>query len=399
MAARDPASPFAPTRSKGFFMSVGNVSVVPDREADRRFMGVARELAACIPARPWPNPPVGAVVVRDGAIVGRGAHLGAGEPHAERVALDAAGEQARGATLYCTLEPCNHHGRTPPCSEAIVAAGVARVVFGVADVGEVARGGAEHLRAAGVAVDGGVLAEACLDLVWPFVCTDGFVRPYVELKTATSLDGRFGGAADRPGRPAYLTGEVARRDVHARRRWVDLVLVGRATARHDRPRLDARLAESPADGPAAEPQAGVVAHDGGRDAPLARERWLVFHSDEAAHALPDGAEGVPCRSRRDGAVDPAEVVAQAAVRGVHAIMVEGGPRLAAAFLAADLVDRWVQYLAPMVKGDGPAWPAWTAGTPAFTLTRSDRLGPDLRVVWDRRDFAAELRRRGAREAV
>ncbi|MEZ4388478.1 MAG: bifunctional diaminohydroxyphosphoribosylaminopyrimidine deaminase/5-amino-6-(5-phosphoribosylamino)uracil reductase RibD [Candidatus Krumholzibacteriia bacterium] len=371
----------------------------PSRD-DLRHVAEARDLAVAIPVRPWPNPPVGAVVVRDGVVVGRGAHHGAGTAHAERVALDAAGSAARGATLYCTLEPCHHHGRTPPCSGAIVDAGIARVVFGVRDPNPLAGGGADHLRGVGVEVLGGVLAAECLDLIWPFVCTDQFARPYVELKTATSLDGRFGRATDPPGQPGYLTGAAARRDVHARRRWVDLVLVGSGTARRDRPRLDARLADSPLDGPTAPPLAGVVARDGAAAAALDRDRWLVFHAAGRSGALAAGAEGVACAGGPDGQLDLHDLLSAGTARGVHALMVEGGPRLAASFLAAGLVDRWVQYVAPTVVGDGPAWPAWTAASPVdFTLSSVARLGRDLRLVWDRREVAAELRRLGTPEVA
>ena len=359
-------------------------------DIDRGFLGEALDLAVRIPHRPWPNPPVGAVVVQGGEVVGRGAHHGAGEPHAERVALAEAGELARGATLYCTLEPCHHHGRTPPCTEAILTAGVRRVVAGLADPNPPAAGGAAHLQAAGLDVVVGVLSADCLDLVWPFVATDGFARPYVELKTATSLDGRFGGARDPVGQPTYLTGAAARADVHRRRRWVDLVLVGHGTARHDHPRLDARLATAPGDGPAQDPLAGCVVSSVATDTRLDRDHWLVFHPEGKNATLAPGAEGVGCAQGSDGRVDPAAIVAACRERGIHALMVEGGPQLAASFLAADLVDRWVHYQAPVVLGEGPSWPAASTPTTRFTLTRHDRCGDDLCTVWDRRDFAAAL---------
>ncbi len=370
----------------------GAVSAV-NRDEDLRHLSEALGLAARIPVRPWPNPPVGAVVVRAGETVGRGAHHGAGSAHAERVALGEAGEAARGATLYCTLEPCNHHGRTPPCTEAILAAGVSRVVYGVDDPNPQATGGAERLRQAGLEVTGGVHAAACLDLIWPFVCTDQFARPYVELKTATSLDGRFGGAHDPQGQPTYLTGPAARRDVHVRRRWVDLVLVGSGTARHDRPRLDVRLADQLDDGPAAAPLAGVMAQAGAADAPLSCDRWLVFHAAGRSGALAAGAEGVPCTIGPDGHLDVHDLLGACQARGLHTVMVEGGPRVAASFLAAGVVDRWVQYLAPRVVGDGPSWPAWNQpATAGLHLTAATPVGDDLRVIWDRRDHHGERRR-------
>jgi diaminohydroxyphosphoribosylaminopyrimidine deaminase/5-amino-6-(5-phosphoribosylamino)uracil reductase len=392
IAAQDPRFPLRATVHEGFFMAEIEAQRSPRATpADHQHLREALGLAARIPRRPWPNPPVGCVVVREGEVVGRGAHLGAGEPHAERVALAEAGARARGATLYCTLEPCVHHGRTPPCTEAILAAGVRRVVAGVADRLPPAAGGADRLRREGLEVLVGVEAEACLEMIWPFVCSDGFARPYVELKTALSLDGRFGAAADPAGHPTYLTGDIARRDVHRRRRWVDLVLVGHGTARHDRPRLDARLAAHPDDGPREEPWAGCVVASAAADTPLARARWLVFHPEGKKADLAPGAEGVSCPTTAAGLVDPAAVLAACRDRGLHAVMVEGGPRLAAAFLAAGLVDRWVQYHAPRVLGAGPRWPEVFAAAPDFTLTGCARLGGDLRAVWDRRDFHAALR--------
>jgi diaminohydroxyphosphoribosylaminopyrimidine deaminase/5-amino-6-(5-phosphoribosylamino)uracil reductase len=377
-------------------MAATSADTTPDRTGtDRRFMREALDLAVRIPRRPWPNPPVGCVIVNDGEVVGRGAHLGAGAPHAERVALAEAGDRARGATLYCTLEPCDHHGRTPPCTDAILAAGVARVVAGVRDPNPPAGGGAQRLRTAGVAVTMGTLGESCLDLLWPFVCSDAFARPYVELKTALSLDARFGGVDDPAGRPCYLTSAPARRDVHRRRRWVDLVLVGHGTARHDAPRLDARLATDPADGPASDPAAGCVVSSVATDTRLDRERWLVFHPEGKNRHLAAGAEGVGCATTADGRVAPEAIVAACHARGLHTIMVEGGPRLAAAFLAAGLVDRWVQYHAPLALGDGPTWPASVPCEVPMHLTEAEPVGPDLRVIWDRLDVAAYRRRLAA----
>lgn len=361
------------------------------RERDEHFLREALDLAGRIERRPWPNPPVGALVVRDGAVVGRGAHHGAGLAHAERLALAEAGDRAHGATLYCTLEPCRHQGRTPPCTEAIIAAGIARVVAAIRDLNPAAAGGAEVLRRAGVEVALGTLAGPCLELIWPFAATDGFARPYVELKTATSLDGRFAAADDPVGRPSYLTGEAARRRVHERRRWFDLVLVGAGTARRDRPRLDARLAAAEACCPRAEPAAGCVLGRSADAAGVALDRpaWLCFHPRGAAPRLADGAEPIAVPAGPLG-VDPAGLVAVCRERGLQAIYLEGGPRLAATFLGAGLVDRWVQHTAPRYLGDGPTWPQGGIRPAAggFHLTRHERLEGDLCAVWDRRDFGA-----------
>lgn len=368
---------------------------------DEVFLQEALALAARIPTRPWPNPPVGAVVVKDGVVVGRAAHHGAGTAHAERLALAEAGDRARGATLYCTLEPCRHHGRTPPCTDAILEAGVSRVVAGVRDPNPPASGGAALLRDAGLEVVLGVLADRCLDLIWPFVVTDAFARPYVELKTATSLDGRFAGPRDPAGRPRYLTGAPARRAVHERRRWHDLVLVGAGTARHDRPRLDTRLVGDGAPCPDAEPLAACATSGRSRPGPsplsLDRPDWLCFHPAGTSPRVSMGARLVVCPGGADGGVDPAGLLAACAERGLTTIYLEGGPTLAGSFLAAGLVDRWVQFTAPLLLGEGPAWPARSVEPAAggYSLTRAGRVGDDLCAVWDRRDFGAALAVLGA----
>lgn len=359
-------------------------------------MAAAVDLARRIPRRPWPNPPVGAVVVKDGEVVGRGAHHGAGLPHAEWLALRDAGERAQNATLYLTLEPCNHHGRTPPCTDAVLRAGVSRVVIGVRDPNPNVKGaGMERLVGEGVEVTLGVEAAACLELIWPFVVTDGFTRPYLELKTAVSLDGRFGPRqrprAAAPG-PVYLTGEAARRDVHVRRRWFDVVLVGRGTAAADLPRLDTRLVPLDAACPTDEPLGAYVDTRLDLKAGLRRERGVVFCADDAPGVPPAGFTAVRCPTGAEG-IAPAALLAGAAQHDLLAVLLEGGPTLAAAFLAAGLVDRWTQYTAPVVLGDGIGWPTGRQpGNSGFSLTGSEAVGDDLRTVWDRVDFAATLRR-------
>jgi diaminohydroxyphosphoribosylaminopyrimidine deaminase/5-amino-6-(5-phosphoribosylamino)uracil reductase len=372
--------------------------------ADRAFMAEALALAAGVPGRTWPNPPVGAVIVRDGVVVGRGAHQGPGGPHAEAVALAEAGEAARGATLYVTLEPCNHKGRTAPCAPAVAAAGIRRVVAAMRDPNPtVLGGGCRYLREHGLAVACGCLAAEALELVWPFVVTDNFRRPYVELKTAVTLDGRF--APDPVVRskaaPVYLTGEAARRDVHLRRRRVDLVLVGEGTARADRPRLDGRLAEGRPGVPTIDPVPGWVDTDLSSAEALPVSPSLVFAGRSAAGSPnraaleAGGARVVLCRER-EGRVDLRDLLGQLAELDVRAVMVEGGPTLAAAFLAAGLVDRWVRYEAPRVLGAGVGWPAeFGPGVLPhgdFSLTSTTAVGEDLRTVWDRQSFTATLGR-------
>lgn len=371
--------------------------------ADQAFMAQAVDLARGTAGRTWPNPPVGALVVKNGKVVGRGRHEGPGHAHAEPAALAEAGEAARGATLYVTLEPCNHQGRTPPCAPAVLEAGIRRLVVAMRDPNpDVAGGGCRWLRERGLQVEWGVGAAEALELVWPFAATENFRRPWVLLKTATSLDGRFAPvpAAGAEPAPIYLTSEAARRHVHRWRRRVDLVLVGEGTVRADRPRLDGRLAADDPLVPGTDPVPGYVDSDLSWTGGMSADRYLVFTGKEAAEAgadpiTADGGEIVPCATAGDH-VDPAALLAGLADRGVHTVMVEGGPRLAAAFLSAGLVDRWLRYEAPVVLGGGVDWPDTfppaRQGDPAFSLTRSLRVGRDLLTVLDRQDFTAMLAR-------
>ncbi len=368
---------------------------------DRCFMAEALALAAGVRSRTWPNPPVGAVVVRDGSVVGRGAHEGPGRPHAEPVALADAGDDARGGTLYVTLEPCNHEGRTPPCAPTVVHSGVNRVVVAMRDPNPtVIGGGCRYLRDRGLEVTCGVLAAEALELIWPFAATENFTHAYVELKTALSLDGRFAPAP--AGRstatPVYLTGEAARRDVHCRRKRVDLVLVGEGTVRADRPRLDGRLASGAHGVPAVDPIAGYVDTDLSWTGGFAREEYLIFAGRSASQSAnraaleADGGEIVFCREI-EGHVDPKSLCEAAAERDLLTIMVEGGPRLATSFLESGRVDRWIRYLAPTVLGKGVGWPEGHGDTPVgsgFSLTRHERIADDLLVIHDRRKFADVL---------
>ncbi len=385
--------------------------ISPPRAEDAQFMAEALHLAARIPRRTWPNPPVGAVVVSgDGRVVGRGAHHGPGLPHAEAVALGEAAEAARGGTLYVTLEPCNHQGRTPPCAPAVAASGVGRLVAAVGDPNpSVPGGGLRLLRDAGIEITLGVLAEPALHLIWPFVATGAFERPYVLLKTADSLDGRFAPPA-RDGQgpsPAYLTGLEARRDVHRLRRWSDLVLVGERTLAADRPQLDGRLVRDGEDDcPESEPAAGYADSDLSFAQIWPLERYFVFAGRTRAAAASrarielEGGIIVLC-DERDGRVAPESLLAEAFSRGGWAIMIEGGPTLASSFLARGLVDRWIRYTAPILLGAGARWPDWIAdpaepdrGQAAdaedYSLTSCDRCGPDLKVVYDRLPFAQVL---------
>ncbi|MBE3095968.1 MAG: bifunctional diaminohydroxyphosphoribosylaminopyrimidine deaminase/5-amino-6-(5-phosphoribosylamino)uracil reductase RibD [Planctomycetes bacterium] len=379
--------------------------IIDPAPEDRHFMAEALHLAARIPRRPWPNPPVGALVVRDGRIVGRGAHHGPGLAHAEVLALEEAGALARDATLYCTLEPCTHTGRTPPCAPRVAASGVRRLVVAVGDPNPAVTGrGLDVLDSDSIDLTIGVLAESALGLIWPFAVTRAFERPFVVLKTATSLDGRFAPAGRPSGAqaaPLYLTGEEARRDVHRLRRWADVVLIGEGTLAADRPQLNGRLAGPEDDCPAADPAPGYVDTDLSYTGPWPADGGYVFFgrgragATARARAERSGMSLVAC-DERDGHVAPESLV-QAAADGIGSvILIEGGPTIASAYLKAGLVDRWVRYTAPLVLGEGPAWPAWTHPQDAgaaqrFCLTRVERLGPDVKTVFDRLAFDKVVR--------
>lgn len=295
-----------------------------------------------------PNPLVGATIVRDGQVVGEGWHAEYGGPHAEVAALRAAGEAARGATAYVTLEPCNHWGHTPPCVDALLAAGVSRVVVAVADPHPIAAGGAERLRAAGIAVDVGVLAEQAIELNAPFFYdVAGGVRPWITLKLALSIDAAL---ADATRAPAWLTGVAARRAVHGMRAGHDAIAVGIGTALADDPALTVRGARSPR-----VPPLRVV---------FDRRARLPLHTTLArtARELPTCVVCEPdAPADRRAALEAAGVQVIAAgtlehgclalrAAGVRSMLVEGGAGIVGALWAAELVDRLVTFQAPVVLG-------------------------------------------------
>ena len=331
----------------------------PHDERDTALVRRALELAVLGPQAD-PNPRVGAVIVdRDGAVVGEGHHRGAGTPHAEVDALAGAGERARGGTAYVSLEPCNHTGRTGPCARALLDAGVARVVHAQYDPGALTGGGADTLRAAGVEVVGGVLKDEALAVnrAWTFAIVHG--RPLVTWKFAATLDGRSA-AAD--GSSAWITGPLARADVHDLRAECDALLVGTGTVLADDPHLTVRHADGTLRG--RQPLRVVM----GLRPPPSTSRVL----DTAAPTLL-----LPTR-------DPAEALAELFGREIRHVWLEGGPTLAAAFLRAGLVDEVVTYLAPALLGSGPA-AVGDLGIPSIDRTlrltvRDVRtLGPDLRI--------------------
>ncbi len=301
-----------------------------------------------------PNPRVGCVIVRDGTIVGEGWHERAGELHAEIHALRAAGERARGATVHVTLEPCAHHGRTPPCADALVEAGVARVVAAMQDPNpQVAGQGLARLAAAGIETEIGVMAGEAEALNPGFVMRMRQDRPWVRCKLAMSLDGRTAMAS---GESRWITGEAARRDVHRLRARSSAILTGIGTVAADDPSLTVRLADLPEDG--WRQPLRVVVDSGLRMSPHARmlslpgETLVATRSedqDSIAALAVAGAEVVRLPAA-DGRVDLAALLALLAEREVNEVMVEAGPTLNGALLAAGLVDEIVVYMAPHLMG-------------------------------------------------
>jgi diaminohydroxyphosphoribosylaminopyrimidine deaminase/5-amino-6-(5-phosphoribosylamino)uracil reductase len=299
----------------------------------------AIQVAAAAGRRAHPKPTVGAVLVSDSEVVGEGAtEEGRTGRHGEIVALERAGERARGSTLYLTMEPCAHHGSTPPCTDAILRAGVARVVAGSLDPNPVAAGGFERLRAAGVEVELDDSFEARrLEEGWRRWVTDG--RPFVTYKAAISLDGRV----TVPGR-RWVSGEASRRLVHELRAASDAVAVGMGTVRADAPRLDAR------------------------DVPVERQpRRLAF----GRGPLPEGSE---LELRTGGLEDELRALAS---EGVQTLLLEGGATLATSFLRAGLVDRLALFVAPVVAGEGQRWLGELAEPQELLHFSARRVGEDV----------------------
>lgn len=359
---------------------------------DARFMALALSLGRRGQGAVWPNPAVGCVIVQHGRIVGRGWTQPGGRPHAEPQALRQAGPAAQGATVYVTLEPCAHTGKTPPCADALVAAKPARVVIACTDSDPRVSGkGIAILRAAGIIVDVGVLEdEARADHLGFFLRVDEG-RPMVTLKLASSFDGRIATAS---GESKWITGPQARRHVHMMRARHDAVLVGGGTARQDDPSLTVRelgLARQPVRVVASRrldlPLMGQLARSA-RDIPL-----ILCHGPGADVQLQgvwrDLGGTLLCCAARGAQLDPADMLAKLAGHGLTRIFCEGGSGLAAALLEADLVDQLVGYCAGAVIGaEGlPAVGALGLGrladAPRFSLRSSQTIGPDLCHIWTR----------------
>ena len=360
---------------------------------DHEHMRAALALARRGLGSTWPNPSVGCVLVRDGRVVGRGTTAPGGRPHAERMALDMAGEAARGATAYVTLEPCSHHGKTPPCADALVAAGVSRVVVACGDPYPAVSGqGIARLRTAGIEVVTGVLGAEALEAQHGFLTRVALGRPAVTLKLASTLDGRI---ATRTGESRWITGPAARRAAHALRGEHDAVLAGVGTVQSDDPELTCRIA-----GFRRGPDLRVVVDTQlrtrleARVVASAREvpTW-VLHGPGAdpgrVAAFRDAGVtlmGVPMGG---AGIDLAAALLELGRAGLTRVLVEGGAMIAASLLRAGLVDRLAWFHAPSVMG-GDGLPAAAAfGTaaletmPRFARTGQHALGDDMLTLYSR----------------
>jgi len=366
------------------------------KAADARYMQLALTLGRRGQGRTWPNPAVGAVVVKDGVIVGRGWTQPGGRPHAEPEALKRAGEAARGATLYATLEPCSHVGKSPPCVDAIIAAGIARVVSAIEDPNpEVAGQGHAKLRAAGIKVDIGLgAAEAAHDHAGHFRRIRDR-RPHVILKLAVSSDDRIGAAGRKP---VAITGEAAKARVHLLRAQCDAILVGIGTVLADDPLLTCRLpgmeARSPVrvvlDRALRIPGTSKLVHSA-RETPL----WVMTSTlSEAPAAMKLGAAGahvirVATTTSPPPGLDLLAVLHALAERGITRLLVEGGARAASSFVAANLVDEvWLLRGPASVGADGvPALDALPLSalteSPMFKQRASETLQNDTLTIYER----------------
>jgi len=369
-----------------------------DSSADRKFMQAALALAGRGLGNVWPNPAVGCVIVKDGIVVGRGWTQPGGRPHAETEALARAGDAARGATAYVSLEPCSHTGQTGPCADALVAAGVARVVAAMVDPDErVSGSGLARMQAAGVSVESGLMAAEAAALNRGFLTRVGQGRPMVTLKLAATLDGRI---AAHNGDSQWITAEDARAFAHGLRASHDAVAVGSGTAATDDPHLTCRLPGLPLRPPVR------IVFDSRLQLPLTRQliatartvpTWIVTLAEtveesavERAEALRElGIELIATSAGGSGRISVAEALQALGEAGLTRLMVEGGGKLAASFLAEGLVDELALFRGPsIIGGDGiPAIAGLgldrVADAPRFTLTDSRRLGVDTFEAYSR----------------
>lgn len=350
--------------------------------ADHAHMARALQLAALGLYTASPNPRVGCVIVKDGQVVGEGWHARAGMPHAEIHALKTAGEAARGATVYVTLEPCSHHGRTPPCAEALIQAGVARVVAAMTDPNPlVAGGGISMLTLAGIEAEVGLLEAEALALNPGFVSRMTRQRPWVRLKTASTLDGK---TALANGLSQWITGEAARADVQTLRARACAILTGSGTVLADNPRMNVR------DFDIGRQPLRVIVDSALRtpaDAAILPALIACHHAATAERAALEqaGAEVIELPGT-DGRVDLTALLALLSQRGINELHVEAGTRLNGALLAAGRVDEWVAYMAPLAVGDDARGLfdhpplATLADAARFKLADVRQIGGDLRLT-------------------
>jgi diaminohydroxyphosphoribosylaminopyrimidine deaminase / 5-amino-6-(5-phosphoribosylamino)uracil reductase len=378
------------------FAQKSKASKAAEKAADLRFMQLALALGRRGQGRSWPNPAVGAVVVNDGVIVGRGWTQPGGRPHAEPEALQRAGEAARGATLYVTLEPCSHFGRSPPCADAVIAAGIARVVSAVEDPNpEVAGQGHARLRAAGIVVDVGLgAAEAAGDHAGHFRRIRD-KRPHVILKLAVSSDDKIGAAGRKP---VAITGEAAKARVHLLRAQCDAVLVGIGTVQADDPLLTCRLPGMEAQSPVRVVLDRALRISGtsrlvhsARETPL----WVMTSSlSEAPAAMKLGAAGaqvirVATTTAPPPGLDLLAVLHALAEKGITRLLVEGGARFASSFVTAGLVDEvWLLRGPDAVGADGvaalDALPLTSiTQSPTFERRAGETLQNDTLTIYER----------------
>lgn len=341
---------------------------------------MARAIALAAKGYPAPNPRVGCVLLRNGEVVGDGWHAFAGGPHAEAMALQRAGDRATGATALVTLEPCNHTGRTPPCSQSLIAAGVRRVVAAVRDPNPKAAGGLEALREAGVEVEFGLGAEGAERVNSAWLTAMRRRRPFVCLKAACSLDGRI---ALPSGESRWITGPAARREGHRLRAEMGAVLVGRRTVELDDPLLTVRL--GPRSQVVNQPLRVVL----DPSARLAATHRLFGDGLPSLRFVATGRaerEGDAELDAPEGRFDPLAVLDELFARGVTGLLVEGGGHTHAAFLP--LADRLELFVGNVALGAGPAWlegqrAPGLADCPRLSFRRARRLGPDLRLSYAR----------------
>ena len=379
----------------------GAVASAANQAGDTRWMRMALSLAARSLGRVAPNPAVGAVLVRDGRVLGRGATADGGRPHAEAVALDQArarygADLLTGATAYVTLEPCAHHGHTPPCAEALIEAGIARLVCPLEDPDPRVSGrGFAALAAAGIAVETGLMGAQARRLNAGFLSCIERRRPHLTLKLATTLDGRI---ATREGESRWITGPEARARVHLMRAQADAVMIGAGTARADDPILDVRGLGTGV----VQPERIIV--DGGLSLPLtgrlaASARQIpvrVLHragapAERLAALMGIGVTTSEVTAQEGGMLDMADALRCLAGAGVTRVLCEGGGKLAAALLAAGLVDEMALFTAgKAIGGDGvPGIGAFGLGqlaeAPEFTLESVEPVGADILSLWRRSD--------------